>query len=253
MHAQWRDEEPTPIQYTLIFNSHGGSPVEGLTAEEGTAVSKPADPTRAGYAFTGWFSAAYGGTLYSWPHTLTANVTMYAQWQVLYTITFNSRGGSAVAAITAEPGTAVPKPGDPARSGYIFQGWYNMPNGGTLYTWPHTLTANVPMHAHWTVDPNGLGVTLTVSDFSSRPDPAGSALSDTSFTLTKPGGTKTISVSGSEDDTAAVWYIGLAKIWTGSSVTLSAADLSLGTHTLRVTAVYGGVRYSKDITFTVNE
>jgi uncharacterized repeat protein (TIGR02543 family) len=52
-----------------------------ITADEGTAVAKPADPTREGYVFTGWYSAASGGILYTWPHALTASVTMHARWE----------------------------------------------------------------------------------------------------------------------------------------------------------------------------
>jgi uncharacterized repeat protein (TIGR02543 family) len=48
----------------------------------GTVVNKPTDPTRTGYTFTGWFSAAFGGTRYTWPHTLTATVTLHAQWAI---------------------------------------------------------------------------------------------------------------------------------------------------------------------------
>jgi uncharacterized repeat protein (TIGR02543 family) len=70
------------MRYTLSFESHGGSAVAAITADAGTAVSKPADPTRTDYAFTGWFSAASGGTLYPWPHTLSADITMHAQWRL---------------------------------------------------------------------------------------------------------------------------------------------------------------------------
>jgi uncharacterized repeat protein (TIGR02543 family) len=70
-----------PARYTITFSSEGGSRVEPVTAEEGTAVAGPISPVRKGYTFTGWYSAANGGNRYSWPHTLTGNVTMYAQWR----------------------------------------------------------------------------------------------------------------------------------------------------------------------------
>jgi uncharacterized repeat protein (TIGR02543 family) len=183
---------------------------------------------------------------------------VHAQWwaegeppPTQHTLTFNSSGGSPVEAGTAAAGTAVSEPAAPTRLGYIFQGWYNAASGGTRYSWPHTLSANITMHAQWTVNPNSLGITLTINDFSSLSDPAGSAFSDTSFTLTKPGGTRTISVSGADNNAVAVWYVGLAKIYTGDNVTLYADNLSLGDHTLRVTAKFGGKLYSKEITFTV--
>jgi uncharacterized repeat protein (TIGR02543 family) len=160
MHAQWR---AVATQYTITFESEGGSAVEPVTAGEGTAVAKPADPTRAGYAFTGWFDAASGGTAYMWPHTLTANVSMHAQWQAVatqYTITFESEGGSVVESVTANADAAIPKPADPTRAGYAFTGWFNAASGGTAYTWPHTLTANVSMHAQWEIASMPAGLSL---------------------------------------------------------------------------------------------
>ena len=46
---------------------------------------------------------------------------------------------------------------------------------------------------------------------------------------------------------------GLAQIGTGSSITISAANLPVGPHTLGVSALYSGKRYSKEITFTVQQ
>jgi len=70
---------PTPTSYTLTFDSQLGSAVSAVTQPSGS-VSKPADPTRAGYTFNGWFAAASGGSALSWPYSMTTNVTLYAQW-----------------------------------------------------------------------------------------------------------------------------------------------------------------------------
>jgi uncharacterized repeat protein (TIGR02543 family) len=81
---------------------------------------------------------------------------MFAQWTPQYTVTFNTNGGSPVAAVTADAGTAVAKPAtDPAKSGHTFSGWFTAASGGTAYTWPHTLTGDVTMHAHWTAEHTG--------------------------------------------------------------------------------------------------
>jgi uncharacterized repeat protein (TIGR02543 family) len=173
LYAKW-----TGIDYTITFNSHGGSEVTAIKAAGGTAVQKPADPTRTGYTFTGWFSAATGGTLYSWLYTITGDITMHAQWwdnaqsqPTQYTITFNSEGGSNVTAVTAAGRTQVAKPADPAKEGYTFTGWYSAATGGTAHTWPHTLSADVTMHAQWTantytVSYNGNGGTGTTTGSS---------------------------------------------------------------------------------------
>jgi uncharacterized repeat protein (TIGR02543 family) len=66
-------EVPDPAQYTIAFESHGGSVVAPVNVDQGTAVTRPADPTRAGFTFTGWFSAETGGTEYdTWPYTPNA-------------------------------------------------------------------------------------------------------------------------------------------------------------------------------------
>jgi uncharacterized repeat protein (TIGR02543 family) len=157
MYAQWQDNSQGPLtQYTIAFDSHGGLVVEAITQNEGTQISQPADPTLPGYDFTGWFDAPSGGTLYAWPYTVTGNVTMHAQWRdsslpplTQYTITFDPHGGSDTPSITTDTGTAVDRPADPTRTGYTFLDWYSAASGGTPYTWPHTLTADVTMHAQW--------------------------------------------------------------------------------------------------------
>jgi uncharacterized repeat protein (TIGR02543 family) len=157
MHAQWQENTPPPAQqYTITFDSHGGSEVTAIRANAGTGVERPGNPTKADNTFLGWFSAANGGTLYSWPHALNASITMHAQWQEntpppaqQYTITFDSHGGSEVTAIRANAGTGIGQPVNPTKANSAFLGWFSAANGGTLYSWPHTLSANITMHAQW--------------------------------------------------------------------------------------------------------
>ena len=104
-------------QYTITFDTAGGSTVASITQDYGTAITAPADPTREGYTFIGWDKAI--------PTTMPAeNMTITAKWVVnQYTITFDTAGGSAVASITQDYGTAIAAPADPTREGYTFIGW----------------------------------------------------------------------------------------------------------------------------------
>jgi uncharacterized repeat protein (TIGR02543 family) len=146
--AQW-----TIKQYTVSFNSNGGSAVGSITQNYGTDVAKPADPAKTGYTFGGWYSDSGLTTAVIWPYTLGASdVTFYAKWTInQYTVSFNSNGGSAVGSITQNYGTDVAKPADPAKTGYIFAGWYSDSGLTTAVTWPHTLTADVTFYAKWGV------------------------------------------------------------------------------------------------------
>ncbi|MBQ8372396.1 MAG: InlB B-repeat-containing protein [Clostridia bacterium] len=104
-------------QYTITFDTAGGTEIDAITADYGTIVTKPANPTREGYTFAGWDVAI--------PSAMPAgNMTITAKWTVnQYTITFNTMGGTKIDAITADYGTAIAKPADPTREGYTFAGW----------------------------------------------------------------------------------------------------------------------------------
>jgi uncharacterized repeat protein (TIGR02543 family) len=141
----------------------------------------------------------------------------------------------------------------PTRTNYTFGGWYTQQNGGgTGFTASTTVTGNMTVYAKWNLDSRNGTIALHIDNFTGLTDPAQGAFTDAAFTLTRPNGTKTITVTDSGTDIK--WYVGLAKIAEGNSVTLdlAALNLSLGRHTLRVTAKYNGVLYSKEITFTVN-
>ena len=98
-------------QYTLTWNPNGGSMpssvASGFTKSGSNWTSKstnaatskvgtlPTNPTRSGYAFNGWYTAASGGTKISTSTTVTKNTTYYAQWTP-YTMTlrYHLNGGS---------------------------------------------------------------------------------------------------------------------------------------------------------------
>ena len=104
-------------QYTITFDTNGGSEIAPITQDYGTKITIPADPTRKGYTFKGWDKEI--------PKTMPAeNITVKAQWEInQYTITFDTNGGSEIAPITQDYGTKITTPADPTRKGYTFKGW----------------------------------------------------------------------------------------------------------------------------------
>ena len=103
--------------YTITFDTAGGSEIAPITQDYGTVITAPEAPTREGYTFIGWDKEI--------PTTMPAeNMTVTAQWEInQYTITFDTNGGSEIAPITQEYGTAITAPADPTREGYAFIGW----------------------------------------------------------------------------------------------------------------------------------
>ena len=103
--------------YTITFDTAGGSEIAPITQDYGTVITAPEAPTREGYTFIGWDKEI--------PTTMPAeNMTVTAQWEInQYTITFDTAGGSEIAPITQDYGTAITAPADPTREGYTFIGW----------------------------------------------------------------------------------------------------------------------------------
>jgi uncharacterized repeat protein (TIGR02543 family) len=66
--------------YAVTFNSNGGSAVSPITVAVGSAVTRPADPIRAGYTFAGWYTDAELTIEYDFASKVTKNFTLYAKW-----------------------------------------------------------------------------------------------------------------------------------------------------------------------------
>ena len=106
--------------YTVTFQSEGGSEVASQIRAN-TPADRPADPTKEGYTFIGWYN---GESEWNFADAVTEALTLTAKWQLnQYTITFDTAGGSEVAPITQDYGTTITAPANPAKTGYTFAGW----------------------------------------------------------------------------------------------------------------------------------
>ena len=86
LYASWEEsDEPIETEYSLIFNSNGGSPVATVSISQSQIYELKQKPTKAGYAFAGWYDALEGGTFIDKidGSKLTGNYTVYAQWNIL--------------------------------------------------------------------------------------------------------------------------------------------------------------------------
>lgn len=150
--------KPTVKKYTVTFNSNGGSAVASQTVTEGAKASRPANPARSGYTFTGW---TLNGASYNFNSPVNSNITLMATWKKIevknYTVTFNSNGGSAVASQTVSEGGKATQPSNPVKSGYTFNGWTL---NGTAYNFNSPVAGNITLVANWTQKSYTIGVSL---------------------------------------------------------------------------------------------
>ena len=163
--AKWKINK-----YTITFDTDGGSNIDPITEDYGTALREPKAPTKTGYTFDGWYN--------TFPNTMPAeNITLKAKWKInKYTITFDTDGGSFIAPITEDYGTALSEPAAPTKTGYTFMGWDN--------DFPQKMPAeNVTLKAKWkineytvTFDSDGgtpvPSQTVKYGECAEKPDPA---------------------------------------------------------------------------------
>ena len=155
LYAYWKACDPS-VTYTVMFDSRGGSPVDPQTVAEGATVQKPANPTRDGQTFRGWYTDAACSNAYDFSAPALADIKLYAKWDNLpaasYTVAFETHGGSSVDSQTVtENDTATAPSPDPAREGYAFAGWYAGEDYAAKYDFSSPVTGDITLHAKWTL------------------------------------------------------------------------------------------------------
>ncbi len=140
-------------QFTITFKDEEDRVLESKKWDKGATPSynyTKADTQEWDYTVQGW-ATSLGGTVITIP-AVSADATYWAvvsKVKQQYTITFESNGGTSVAAITEDYGTAVAKPADPKKDNHSFVAWSYDAAGSQVVSWPLTLTKNEKLYANW--------------------------------------------------------------------------------------------------------
>jgi uncharacterized repeat protein (TIGR02543 family) len=169
VYARWGTSEPVYVTITLDSDGGTGTPAT-IQAIQGEAAGDLPIPTKPGYTFDDWYTAADGGTRYDSTDTVTEATTLYAKWTIIeYTVTFDAAGGtlSGPASVKKNYGVALGEVDDPTRpDGIAFDGWFTQPGGaGTRYTAGTTITMNITLYANWKVDHSLDGVWYHIASY----------------------------------------------------------------------------------------
>ncbi|MFA5689993.1 MAG: InlB B-repeat-containing protein, partial [Kiritimatiellales bacterium] len=152
LYAQW-----TPNRYTVTFDGNGGNPAEQTVTQtyDNHYILPDVNPVRTGYTFKGWFTAAAGGTKVTaaTKMSMAADHGLYAQWTPkTYIVTFAGGDGLPVSQVVTQTyDSKYVLPAEPARTGYLFKGWFTAAAGGTKVTAATkiSIAADHELYAQW--------------------------------------------------------------------------------------------------------
>ena len=151
------------VEFTVTFNTNGGTEIAGVTVTDRFTVARPADPEKAEHRFEGWFTDESCTVAYDFNAEIIGDLTLYAKWTQLtfYTVTLNLNGGEIVlngetlseskVPVRTEGGTTLNLENEPTRTGYDFKGWFTNSKCTTEFD-PETLVSkNFNLYALWSV------------------------------------------------------------------------------------------------------
>lgn len=173
---------------TITWDLNYADSPEAATSEyvyDGDEIEMPADPTRTGYTFTGWYTTSTGGTEITEvgeENKPTSDVTYYAHWLELYTVTYMASGQVYVKQeYKYLSGDKLQLPeNDPtaanfACDGYLFEGWSKYQQTKEDANRPELVDANtsvendIELHAVWKkASTSGAGTQIFYESFDSE-------------------------------------------------------------------------------------
>ena len=112
-------------EFTVTFDSNGGSAVESQKVAKGEKIRKPEDPTKVGYTFDGWYVDDEKWSFVG--HYVTEDMTLTAKWveKTRYEVRFVDEDGNLLHKSYVLPGSTVSKPATPEKTGCAFVGWFD--------------------------------------------------------------------------------------------------------------------------------
>ncbi len=156
LYAKWNLET-----YTITYELNGGTNADGnpesYNVETETITLKEA--AKNGYSFGGWYREdSFATKATEIAKGSTGNITLYAKWLEIYTITFDANGGKG----EMNPQNAAAETefellkNTFTKNGYIFAGWATSADGNVSYSEKAKITAtgNITLYAKWIITAN---------------------------------------------------------------------------------------------------
>ena len=197
----------TPKTFQVSFITDDDSitiPKQAVTYP--ASAAEPTGLSKTGYTLDGWYTDKDCRTAYDFSSKVTGDITLYAKWNInSYKVSFDSNGGSSVAAQSVNYNTATSKPADPSKTGFTFAGWFTDKDCTTAYDFSSKVTGDITLYAKWDKIPDQSFNTPTKYKVS---------LNASSIPLQKGKSTTAVKATLTKGDSIAKWKSSNKKIAT---------------------------------------
>ena len=130
--------------YKVVFDSNGGTYVNTMRTQ---VISSVPFTKKEGYTFEGWYYNEGFTRKVIFPVQVNSNMTLYAKWTPIYTVTFVTNGGTYVNTMQTKVIDSAPYT---KKAGYIFDGWYYNEGLTQKVMFPAQVNADMTLYAKWT-------------------------------------------------------------------------------------------------------
>jgi uncharacterized repeat protein (TIGR02543 family) len=139
------------VKYAVTFNTNGGSEVESQQVLNGLTATEPtSSPTKDKYIFKGWYTDSSFTSPFDFDSAITSNTTIYAKWNKIHTVSFETNGGSEIESQKVENGFSVVIPqNNPTKYKYVFIGWYTTNELTVKFDFASEITSDTIIYAKW--------------------------------------------------------------------------------------------------------
>ncbi|MCZ9313223.1 MAG: InlB B-repeat-containing protein [Methanocorpusculum sp.] len=151
--------------HTVTFETYDGSQTQKVV-KDGEPLSRPADPVREGYTFTGWYTDQDCDNPWDFRTPVTEDMTLYAGWKQnnppsggsssdgnmdnAFRVLFNDGSTTLFVVTDLSYGDTVTKPEDPVKDGCTFAGWHKDAACTQLWDFADGILGDMTLYAKWT-------------------------------------------------------------------------------------------------------
>ena len=146
-------------EFTITFDTQGGSEVKPITIAEGATITLPNNPTKEGYVFAGWYLSNALVEEFNITKTITGDITLYAKWiedsgqeeppvGKTYSITFMV-DGATYNTLNISEGGVITLPENPEKKCCLFDGWYIDEDLLEQFNATQDISQDIVVYAKW--------------------------------------------------------------------------------------------------------